>query len=125
MNIDIDAIINKLNSCPDINHARILPPDERVSEVIVPAALRDKAIELIQRFVKGQQISDDTPVQELVNAARELEARARNVLAAMGMYNEKNGTYLGGAAFIKLGTAIARSAAILNQYFEEVDIYEN
>ena len=45
-------LIERLRACPDIAHARIVAPGDRVPEQVVPSALLDKATARIEELEK-------------------------------------------------------------------------
>lgn len=69
MTITTVELLARLRNAPDINHCRILPPDQRVPEVVLPMSVRDEAATLISNLVKENE--------ELANALKRTVRLAR------------------------------------------------
>jgi len=70
-----DDVVARLRQCPDISHARIVAPGDRVPEVVVPTTLRDEATATIATLQ-----AEKADLKEQLQFAAELAAeRGKNV----------------------------------------------
>lgn len=52
-------IVQRLNDCPDINHARLSPIEERETEYVVPASVKFAVIAEITRLTEALRAAEE------------------------------------------------------------------